>query len=95
VKYSVELARDVCVGGNVVPDEVEPLVSSQVRDVLRPAGNEVVQSDNRVAFAKKPIAQMRTEKTGRAGNQYLHWLQRPRESYERPGDPSLFAAMTD
>jgi hypothetical protein len=32
-----------------------------------------------VAFAKKPIAQMRTEKAGRAGNQYLHWLQRPRE----------------
>jgi hypothetical protein len=51
-----------------------------VCEVLRTAGNEIVQSDDGMPFAKKPVAQMRTEKTGRAGDQHSHWPPRPMES---------------
>jgi len=41
-------------------------------DVVHAAGDEIVHADDGMAFADKTVAQMRPQKTGRAGNEYAH-----------------------
>ena len=58
--------------GHIVTDELEIVVVQQMRDVLFAAGKEIVETDDLVAFIKKPFAKMRTDKPGPAGDKNSH-----------------------
>ena len=45
---------------------------SQMVEIFRVAGGEVIDADNGVAFAQQPVRQMGTKESGSAGNQYAH-----------------------
>ncbi len=55
--------------GNIVADELEIRPAQQMRDVDLLAGEEVVEADHVVPFIDQPLAQMRTQKSGAAGDQ--------------------------
>ena len=74
MQYAVESAVDVRVGGDVVAQETEAVVPHQVRDILRMARDEVVEADDVVALGKEAVAEVRSEKTGRAGDEDSHVL---------------------
>jgi hypothetical protein len=44
----------------------------KVRDVAEVAGGEIIYAQDGVAFAQKPISEVRTEKAGSAGHKYAH-----------------------
>jgi hypothetical protein len=46
--------------------------SRQVGEVLAVAGGEVIDADNGVALAQQAVGQVRTEKSGGAGDKYAH-----------------------
>jgi hypothetical protein len=50
-----------------------------MRHVPLVAGDEIVDADNLVAFGEKAIAQVRSEKPGRAGDDDSHPSVRPIE----------------
>jgi hypothetical protein len=54
---------------HIVPDDLKLGVAQQVRDVLLAAGEEVVQTEHFFAPGEQDFAQMRTDKTGTAGDQ--------------------------
>ena len=56
VQHAVERTRDVGERRDVVLDELEPLVADQVRDVVRVAGDEVVEADDLVALGEEAVA---------------------------------------
>ena len=53
-------------------DQAELRVAGQVADVLVPAGDEVIDGDDFVAFGQEPFTQMRPDKTAAAGDQRAH-----------------------
>jgi hypothetical protein len=46
--------------GDIVSDEAEMLISSQMGQVVFVSGDEVVQPDHIMTFGDKPIGQVRT-----------------------------------
>ncbi len=56
--------------GNVVPDQFKMGMPHQMGYVFFAPGEKVVQADNVVAFFQQPFAEMRTEKSRAASNQY-------------------------
>ena len=56
-------------------------------EVFRVAGGEVIDADNGVALAQQAVGEVRTEKSGGAGDKYAHGqesmlrkrLQQPRQ----------------
>ncbi len=54
---------------DVVQDEVEVAASEQVLDVLRLAGDQIVDRDDRHPLGEETFAQMRSEEAGAAGDQ--------------------------
>ena len=70
--------------GHVVAHQLEARVVEQMRDVALGAGEEVVDADDVVAAFEQPVAQMRAEKAGAAGDHdgavidvLVHWLNMP------------------
>ena len=55
--------------GDVVAHHLEVVMVHQVRDVALAAGEVVVHTDDIVAVLQQPLAQVRTEKAGAAGDQ--------------------------
>ena len=55
--------------GDVVAHRLEMRVGQQVRDVVLAAGEIIVDAEHVVALGEQPLAQMRAEKTGAAGDQ--------------------------
>jgi len=53
---------------NVVVDEPKIFVASQVTDIRRITRDQIIHCDHAMSFGQQPIAQMRTQKTGAAGN---------------------------
>jgi hypothetical protein len=53
---------------HVVPDELEMLVIEQGLDVRATAGKEIVKTNNICAAGQQALTQMRTEKSGTAGD---------------------------
>src|SRR5471030_1330235 len=53
---------------DVVLDEGEILVAGEVFDVLEIASNEIIDRDDAMPFGEQPVGQMRSEKTGTAGD---------------------------
>jgi hypothetical protein len=52
-----------------VADAFKARVPHEVTDVVLAPGKEVVEAQDLVFLDKKPFAEMRTEKTGAAGNE--------------------------
>src|SRR5881275_3092858 len=76
----VERPFDVDVGGDVELDEAEAVAAEEMRDVLRAAGDEVVDADDFVAAGEEEIAEVRAEEARAAGDQrttHLHALPHP------------------
>ena len=70
----IERAGHIDVVGHVVLDESEARLADQVGNVVRRAGQEVVHADDLVPLCQEPIAQVRAQEAGRAGNQDAHVL---------------------
>ena len=68
----IQLARDEDVVGDVVADEGEVFVAAEVGDVFGFAGDEVIHADDLVAFFEEEIAEVGTEESGSAGDEYTH-----------------------
>ena len=66
IVYLVDLEQDRL--GHVVADKLEFLVVEQVSDIRFPAGKKIVEADDLVALIQKPLAKMRADKPGAAGN---------------------------
>ena len=49
--------------------QLEPLVPQQMRDVAFVAGEEIVDAQHLVAVADQPVAEMRAEEAGAAGDE--------------------------
>jgi len=43
-----------------------------MEDIVLTAGKKIVEAEDIMLIGKKPFAEMRTQKTGTAGNQYTH-----------------------
>src|SRR5688572_31613009 len=86
MQHAVERARHVRVRGDVVSNELEAIVAGEVRDVVVVPGHQVVEPDDRMPFRQEAIAQVGSQKAGRAGNQDSHAIFRPIESYVKPSD---------
>jgi hypothetical protein len=54
--------------GHVALEEPEAVGLQQVLDVVRVAGDEVVEGDHLVALGEQPLAQVRAEEAGSAGD---------------------------
>jgi hypothetical protein len=72
VQHGVERAIDVDVLADVVLDEAKALMPKQVGDVVHVASNEVVHADDGVTFGNEPVAQVRPQEAGGAGDEYTH-----------------------
>ncbi len=57
---------------DIVPDELELRVPEQVGDVLGRAGDEVIDRDDLVALGEEPIAEVRPDEPGSAGDERAH-----------------------
>ena len=57
---------------DVVPQQLEARMVEQVLDVVPPAGEEVVQADDVVALGQQPVAEMRADEAGAAGDEDSH-----------------------
>ncbi len=84
MQHAVERSGHVRVGADVVADELELLVSHEVRDVVRRPGDEVVEPDDLVTVGQKAIAQMGAEEARGAGDQHSHDVTLPTELYVKP-----------
>ena len=61
---------------NVVADQFEPRVTEKVADIVLVSSEEVVEADDFVTAFDEAIAEMRTEKSGSAGDKNgLHGLR--------------------
>jgi len=67
---------------DVVPHEFEALVREEMRDVLFPAGEQIVDADDFVTVLEQTIAQMRAKEAGTAGDKNAHNF--PRRVQDRP-----------
>ena len=50
-------------------DAFEVRISQEVTDIVLASGKEVVEAQDLMSLDKKPLAEMRTEKAGPAGNE--------------------------
>jgi hypothetical protein len=53
-----------------VPHELEVALLQEMRDIPLPAREIIVETDDIVPLVHEPLAEMRAEKSGSAGNQY-------------------------
>ena len=44
-----------------MPQQLEARIVEQVKDVLAPAGEEIIEAEHFVAFAEEPLAKMRAD----------------------------------
>jgi hypothetical protein len=58
MKNAIERAGDFGARGDVLFDELETVIPLEMRDVVRAPGDEVVEPDDRVAFAQKTIREV-------------------------------------
>jgi hypothetical protein len=70
VIYLIDLEKDRL--GHVVADKLEFFIVEQVRDISFPSGKEIVEADDLITFIKKPLAEVRADKSGAAGYKYAH-----------------------
>ena len=68
MKDVVDLPRDEDVVGDVVLNKLEIGVAGEVLDVAHVSGNQVVDSDDLVAFGEEPIGKMRPEEPSTSGD---------------------------
>jgi hypothetical protein len=68
VKYIINPPRYEDKLADVVTDELEILVTGQMRDVIPGTCYQVVYGNNPKSLGDKAIAQMRSEKSGSTGN---------------------------
>ena len=54
--------------GNILANEPEIRIPSEMRDVIHAAGDQIVDGDDAVAAREKQINQMRSQKAGAAGH---------------------------
>ena len=54
--------------GDILLDEAEILIPTQVRDVVDASGDKIIDPDHPVAFGQQVICQVRAEKSGSAGD---------------------------
>ena len=54
--------------GDILLDEFEVPVAAQMGDVVHAAGDEVINANHPVSPGEQQVGEMRTKKTGRAGN---------------------------
>jgi hypothetical protein len=66
VQHTVDRTVDRELLGDVGAHEREPPVLGEVREVLEPAGREVVDRDHFVAAREERVAEMGPEETGSA-----------------------------
>jgi hypothetical protein len=57
---------------HVVPDEPEPFLSLEVRDVAQVPGHEVVHGEDLVALGQEPVAEVAPQEAGSSGHQDSH-----------------------
>jgi hypothetical protein len=55
-----------------VPDDAEPRVDTKVVEVLQVAGEKVVNGEDLVPFGQKPLAEVRADEPGSAGDEGPH-----------------------
>ena len=72
VQNVVHRAGDLQRLRHVVPEECEPVVGSQVLDIGRRAGDEVIDADDLVAARQKALAQVGADETRAAGDDRSH-----------------------
>ena len=59
--------------GNVLLDELEIGMASQVRNIVNTAGDEVVDANDSVATRQQQIRKVRPQETGRTGDNAAEW----------------------
>ena len=64
----MDISLDKQVIRHVILNEPEPRITGKVGDVLRASGDQVVDTDNGVPLCDEPVAEMRTEESGAAGD---------------------------
>jgi hypothetical protein len=82
MKYEIDRAIDVDVPGHVVADELE-IPFTQMRDVGRVSGEQVVDADDLMATVEERFAQMGSDKPGRASDDNAHGVRSAAGGRER------------
>jgi hypothetical protein len=61
-------------------------LAGQMGQIFEVAGGEIVDAENGVALAQQAIGEVRAEKSGGAGNKYVHrWVHFQAENWLRIG----------
>ena len=74
MQYGVEWFLDVYVLGDIVVNELEPMATFEVGDVVHTPSDQVVHRDHLVTFVHKAIAKVRSDETSSTCDQYPHGL---------------------
>jgi hypothetical protein len=64
----MHFARDFQVAAHVLADKLEARMRKQVGDIGIRAGHQIIEAQHLPIFCNQQIAQMRTQKTGSAGD---------------------------
>jgi len=54
-------------------DQFEPGIADQMKDIVLTAGEKIIEAEKVMPFGKQTLAEMGTQKSGAAGNQYAHF----------------------
>jgi len=66
--------------GDIVPYQLEPMIVQQIRDILFTARKEIIKANDIVAVGQKPLAKVRANKTGAAGDKNSHIILMAKKS---------------
>ena len=72
VQHDVEFVLHPERGRDVVPDELELRVGAEVVEVRQVAGDHVIDGDDVVPFGQEPLAEVRADEPGSAGDEGAH-----------------------
>ena len=61
----------------IMAQQFKAMVIEQMSDVFAPSGKEIVQADYLVLICQQLLAQMRTNESRAAGNEYSHLIANP------------------
>src|SRR6185436_1852533 len=92
VEHGIDRSFDLERLGDVVVQEVEARSPAQMRDVLRPPGDQVVDADDPVPFGEQPVAEVRAEKTGSSSDHRPLHERTPAVRASAPGIETTLSA---
>ena len=70
--YPIQIAGDIYIVGDIVPDKFEFGIPGMMREILCFTGDKVVHAYDMMSFVEKAVHQMRADEAGATSYKYSH-----------------------